>query len=459
MYHSFHANNYLELKVFFDLTVIETRRQTGAMSKFILWLLCLLMLESAFSGTLVESTQDVAVVVAATPSHYYTPVLPADALGLRHIVLTNMKYPKSKTLYSVMALYDCTKVKIHGESSVDISTEKQINAYEIFQVIKALDLTGTQILADKPVAVFAGDSDSTWQILPVEQWGQTYVFYSTQKNVGKRYFKVLSAKGDTVCTNVMRSGATISKLGTIIAVSQITKMECTDEVLVAELRGNREVLVSETRDTGLSILSLFPATALFLDNFQLVFWTFQYAVTICIPSDTIGNVQVDGKSEATPAKIGTISGYDIFSLGTFEGKHWFSHPTVKFGLTVTFYDTNSEAREYVSHSNTMIGLQKNTLKSATDNFCQDQTTTTTSAAPTFGESGGSGGGGASVSTAITVMEADPLVKTKYLAVILGVCGGVPFLIVGCVALHAMIASRLSRGKKKRTVNPAADLSE
>ena len=149
-------------------------------------------------------------------------VLPVDVLHKHYIVATY--FPISTAIIQVTAKEDNTvvlfslKTKSKDDGSVTYGKKSYgdgdvinvtLHALDVFQVLGASNLTGTEVRSSKPIAVFSGN-DCTWvpyyyqycnqlieQIPPIKFWGQHFITSPTPNSPDGDFFHIIASQNNT----------------------------------------------------------------------------------------------------------------------------------------------------------------------------------------------------------------------------------------------------------------------
>ncbi len=145
---------------------------------------------------IVEATDEVSVHVIRTMD-YIRPdgftALPTRALGKQYLVMTSKGLGSTSSHFSMSALNEETYVHFSKRSCSDVPWQRiKLQPYESFQVHDPHnDLSGTFIVADKPIAVVAGTTTGPLEQMPsTDSYGRHYViapFSNTTTYPGYKY--------------------------------------------------------------------------------------------------------------------------------------------------------------------------------------------------------------------------------------------------------------------------------
>ncbi|MEM9930717.1 MAG: IgGFc-binding protein, partial [Bacteroidota bacterium] len=190
-------------------------------------------------------------------------VLPTPVLGTEYYVMAYNGRPNNQTNYpstfAVVATEDATIVNVTGLTAsteagraAGSNIQVSLNTGQVYQVRGSsgnVDLTGTQVSASAPVALFAGAAwsgvpfnscgvyDNLLEInYPVSQWGTEYIGIPTLRNSSNLY-RILAAENGT---EVTVSGSTT--FTRTLNAGEFTDFQEGDAVMI---NSNRPVLVAE----------------------------------------------------------------------------------------------------------------------------------------------------------------------------------------------------------------------
>lgn len=323
----------------------------------------------------VESEKEVTVYAlsqANTTSDAFL-VLPVDALGKDYTILAYTSDPannggggggvhsETPSQFAIVAAEDGTQITItpsartyrYGTTTQTIILDRG-QAYLVQADIRnsaALDLTGTRVVSDKPVAIFAGHQRATIplngggsrdalieQLPPVETWGQSvflvpYVQPSDAsiQQLNDR-FRVMAALDNT---EIKLDGVVVAQLAAggfyEGRLDQPRHMTSSAPVLVAQYKQTAQSDFPNDK-LGDPFMMLVPPSEQFMNAYRLISaqvtdegngrtYLEQY-VTIIAPTSKLGTVFLDG-ALVNPVEFTPIvtSGYSYASLPVKDGVH------------------------------------------------------------------------------------------------------------------------------------------
>ena len=280
--------------------------------------------------------------------------LPVDALGTSYTVLAWGPGISGGSEFSVVATQDETTVTI--TPSVDAQghlagipfniTLDKGRQYQLGAASGNLDLTGTRVAADKPVAVFAGHQcanipstgysacDHVVEQMPPESaWGTSFLTVPLKTRSGGDTFEVVAIQAGT---EVRVNGTLVATLGAGQRYSQIIsgqgQIESTKPILVAQYANSSsfdnavsdpfEMIVPPKEQYQKSYTVTTPASG-FSGNF----------VNIIAPAASVGAIKVDGTivPAASFTPIGT-TGFSGAQVTIAAGSHTVTGNGQPFGV-------------------------------------------------------------------------------------------------------------------------------
>lgn len=301
-------------------------------------------------------------------------VLPTDVLGSEYLVMAynsdgqGIDEQGTPSEFAIVATENDTKIDIvpAGETYVNSSNPQQIelDQGEVYLVQAAItlqsettDLTGSEVKADKPIAVFAGHQRSTVPInvfsyssrdvlieemLPVHTWGKNafIVPFVQPNNIvhdEKDIFRVLAAYDNTevkiggVPEPLINRGEFIEK-----PIDGPTSISASAPVLVAEYKttANSTASLDAVSDP---FMTLIPPKEQFMKKYRVIntqaweyepisgdnqeVYTEQY-IGLVVPNSAINSVELDG-TPVDPMQFKPIpqTNYSYANISVSDGKH------------------------------------------------------------------------------------------------------------------------------------------
>jgi hypothetical protein len=318
-------------------------------------------------GVLVTSNRDIALF--AFNKKLYSAdaylVWPTDRLGREYLVLS---YPTSTVGSGGQFIPgQLLIVAAHDQTNVRIRTScKTLSGNEPGSVIESVlhrgdvllvktarqedqDLTGSEVLSDKPIAVYGGhvrtevpagtrlfngrvpSRDHLFeQLPPVNVWGNEFVvaqFESAQKS---DLVRILSRDDSNVVSVNGRSVDTLAK-GQMLELTEIPELlhiSTSGKSLVGQYMHTSwgELDNNQLPSYGDPSLSIVPPTSQYLERYQLVAITDSgyrnSFITVSSPTSSRASVMLDGAPlNDTLWKIVDGSIYSVASVGVSHGRH------------------------------------------------------------------------------------------------------------------------------------------
>ena len=270
--------------------------------------------------------------------------LPRDTFGLEYLVLSYGEGDAQAgrtSSFSLVAAEDGTTATITlpvavGTHAANVPYSISLNAGQVYELTAdtVADLTGTRIVADKPIGVYGGHRAAkvpagynaanylVEQLPPVDTWGRQFVTMPLATRIGGDRFRVLAA----------RDATEIRINGTLAATLDHGQFHETVLAQPAEIAASEPVLVAQfahgtTVDNVLGdpTLLLVPPVEQFLDRYTLAAPLTGFDVNylnVVAPESAVGAITLDGAAipaaQFTP--IGT-SGYVGAQLPVSPGTH------------------------------------------------------------------------------------------------------------------------------------------
>jgi len=270
--------------------------------------------------------------------------LPRDTFGTEYLVVS---YDEGNALtgrtssFALVAAEDGTNVTVTlpvavGSRVAGEPYSIQLNAGQVYELTAdtVADLTGTAILADKPIGVYGGHRSAripagysaanylVEQLPPIDMWGRHFVTVPLATRTGGDRFRIVAA----------RAGTEIHVDG--MPVATLDRGQFYETVLVqpAEINASQPVVVAQFAqgygyDSGFGdpTLLLVPPVEQFLDRYTLAVPLTGFDVNfinIAAPAAAVGAILLDGA--VIPAAEFTLigaSGYYAVQLPVSPGAH------------------------------------------------------------------------------------------------------------------------------------------
>jgi uncharacterized repeat protein (TIGR01451 family) len=283
--------------------------------------------------------------------------LPSDILANEYIVLGWGKdLPGSE--FAVVGTQNATTVTITLSASTGSRTagtpfNVTLNQGQTYQLIasESVDLSGTIVTSDKPVAVFGGhqcanipDANTFFcdhvveQIPPPATWGESFVTVPLATRMGGDTFRILASEN---ATNVSINGAAVATLNRgqfheqlITSASVVTA----DKPVLVSQYSNGTTFDNVTSDP---FMMLIPPFEQFLASYTVTTPASGFSsnfINLAVPNSAVGSVTLDGT--AVPASSFTpigSSGFSAAQLTVDLGSHTLDGPS-PFGAFMYGFD-------------------------------------------------------------------------------------------------------------------------
>ena len=279
----------------------------------------------------IHVTADADVRITGYNSLQFAPgaylALSSAALGTDYLVLDYTTFPLFAAYSSqllVVATADETTVTITpsvtaGGRTAEEPYDVQLDAGDVYHlalpqnILQALDLTGTSVAADNPVAVFAGHvcayipdqsvpacDPIIEQLPPVDAWGQTFLTLPLARNSPIDVVRILAATDGTVVTINGTEVATLNR-GEYRQVELTAPAEigASHPVLVAQyaLGGDSDVVIG-----GDPLMMLVPPVETFQSEYRIASLVPITSATerahVIAPVDAVASVTLNGNPVA-----------------------------------------------------------------------------------------------------------------------------------------------------------------
>ncbi|MFM2005131.1 MAG: hypothetical protein RLZZ09_786, partial [Pseudomonadota bacterium] len=267
--------------------------------------------------------------------------LPKDVLGTEYRVLayTSNGLPSQLT---VVASENATTVTINpttdaGSHPAGVPFDVTLQQGEVYQLGGAVDVTGSSVIADKPVAVYGGNNCANIppgygycdylveQMPPLTAWGKSFVTVPLAARSKGDTFRILANEDNTAVTI---NGAVVATLNKgqfheqIIEVSSVITSSA--PVLVAQYANGSQY----DEALGDPFEMLIPPFEQFLTKYTVSTpadgFEINYA-NLVVSNAEVGNVKMDGVAipAASYSPIGS-SGFSGAQVAITQGGHTFS---------------------------------------------------------------------------------------------------------------------------------------
>jgi len=269
--------------------------------------------------------------------------LPVDILNRNYLVLSHSGgFTHNKSQFAIIAPYDGTVVTIipsvtAGGHAAGVPYTINLNRFDTYQLQASgwsADLSGTEIVANNPIAVFAGNEcdnlpgspytacdHNVEQLFPEASWGTSFITFPLATRTGGDTFRIIaSADNTTVDINgdiiTLNRGAVDDR---IITTSSVISAD--NPIMVAQY-SNSSTFDGVTSDP---FMMLIPPFEQFLTSYTFTTPSsgiiINY-VNVVLPSSAVSGVVLDGLPvpAASFTPIGT-SGYSGAALPLSIGSH------------------------------------------------------------------------------------------------------------------------------------------
>jgi hypothetical protein len=285
--------------------------------------------------------------------------LPAQALGTEYIALCysgrNYDTAYMNSELAVAASQDNTQVHINcpvNPGSRPAPYDITLNAGQVYQLSDIsspqMDLTGTIITSDKPVAVFGGHrcakipTDAYTaadyvieQMPPLNTWGKEYLTMPLLGRSGGDTFRIIAENdGTSVTVNATPVALLNQGQGVQFLSNEFNDIVADKPILVAQFANGLDF----DNTTGDPSMMLITPPEQFITSSAIVVPSFSAStgdyITIIGPAAAAGNIALDGLNIPTAsfAAIGT-SGYSGTRTAVTAGRHTVTS-TYAFGIWV-----------------------------------------------------------------------------------------------------------------------------
>ena len=238
-----------------------------------------------------------------------TLILPTTALGEDHFITSYMPMTNHYSEFTVTAASEETTVTIRAEDGY--RAVRSLKPYESFQYKSRVDLTGSRVKADKPVAVMAGVSSAKIptdnvnyanyllaQMPNVDGLGKTYILSPFKERSAGYVFRVVATQDNTfvsISDGKLKEYHAGEMFHQDVSGNNITLISSDKPILVAQynkgyaadnLRGNAAMVVIPAVEMFSSTV-MFPVTSLQSKA------TKSYYLSIVIKCDDVPGLMVD----------------------------------------------------------------------------------------------------------------------------------------------------------------------
>ncbi|MGR5422398.1 hypothetical protein [Vibrio sp. PNB22_4_1] len=280
--------------------------------------------------------------------------LPVDSLGVNYVIpsyeVLSSSYPSQLT---VVAAYDGTTITVTptvqaGSRAAGQPFTVTLNRDETYYLESNLDLTGTEVNSDLPIAVFGGNNcanvprrssacDHLVEMVPaISTWGKSFLTYPLATRRNGEVFRVIASEDNT---DIIINGSVVSNIQagafyeTVLTSQSI--IESNNPVLVVQYSPGSS-FDGVRSDPFMMII---PPSEQFLDEYTFTTLGADSGfsngfVSVVIPTDDVESLTLDGElvDSSIFAPIG-ISGYSGAQLPLTQGSYRLE-AAVPFGIYV-----------------------------------------------------------------------------------------------------------------------------
>jgi RHS repeat-associated protein len=312
-------------------------------------------------GIRVTATEEVSVYGITHVLHSTDgfAALPVDALGKEYIVVAYPNVNLNGSLLAIVATENGTTVTLTPSAGSGLSpiTINGMNAGETYQTWSAssppADVTGTRVIADKPVAVFGGHvytriptsaslaaNHLVEQMTPTSTWGREYFTVPLATRTAGDVIRIVAAQDST---SVQINGTAIPitlNAGQVYQVVRTTSSHITANKPICVGQYSQSKLVDSSTAVADPFFMLVAPSSGFLESYNIgmhpTAFTRLFVNVIC-PNSGIGAISLDGSliPASAFAAIGT-STYSGAAVEVNRGPHSLK-ATVPFGVSVYGY--------------------------------------------------------------------------------------------------------------------------
>ena len=248
----------------------------------------------------------------------------------------------------------------------------QGRTYQLMASDGDIDLTGTQVTADKPIAVFGGAACANIpnanyaacnflveQIPPTDYWGENFVVMPLQRQVNGAYIRVLSARDNT---NVSINGTPVATLSRghyyETLTTNATAITSDQPVLVAQMQSSTWFQKLGDSSYGDPSLQLIPAYEQFGGSYVVntppIGFQYNWA-NVVVATSGVGSAQLDGNPiPAADFEAIASTPYSGAQIAVTPGVH---HFTASAPLGVTMYGQD-DADAYGYQAGMILGAAR-----------------------------------------------------------------------------------------------------
>ncbi|XP_076111579.1 IgGFc-binding protein-like isoform X2 [Mytilus galloprovincialis] len=297
-------------------------------------------------------------------------VLPTRYASTYYVVPSFTVYnSNSLSLFSLSSLYSNTAIKINFKMKDGLISYENIqysdnqtltlllNQYTTFQISHTSDLTGTKIIASKPVVVVSGNKCNyvngkascqpfIEMVLPTNQLDNLYVIphlnyrlENTVRVIAVNDTNIVMKNGNNRTRHVLKSRDFLDNLHTTIS-----HVSSASDVMV-------HIYPHELKLHGDAFMMTIPGINQYLYDYDFMVPTdFESFISITVPTDAVDGFVLDGNFVTLKTIFSIVEEehhFSSFSIPISSGPHHINHKEkTRFGLWIYGNYTNYEAYGY-----------------------------------------------------------------------------------------------------------------
>eukprot|EP00061_Rhincodon_typus_P011690 g36906.t1 len=313
------------------------------------------------SAITVISNEDITVVALNGRSKTYDTflTLPTTALGTKYYIITysvdslyNVKQfaIANSNAHVVITIRVCGSLSFNGTKYSDKkSFSFLMETNEVVQFQSQTDLTGTKIVASKPVAVFSGDQCITVppsncdhigeNLYPVDKWSDSFIIFPLMKKKKQDIITIVASENDTTVNVHAETGdkqllLQESAHRNLTVTGGIALSSDKPIMLIYFFTGGSNSIVSTFDPFLLTVIpSIFFSNSYAFVTMQSLF---NYLLVISLGHNS-ADIDLDGAPlSAYPLEILTFAGFTAarIYLGETGRRHVISHHSAHFAIYV-----------------------------------------------------------------------------------------------------------------------------
>lgn len=289
---------------------------------------------------------------------------PVDALGTEHLILAYT--PQMGGQATIAASADDTTVTITpsvtaGARPAGVAYEVELDAGDVYQLRSIVgDLTGTRVVSNRPVAVFAGDQCANIpttasacdhiveQLPPLTAWGTDFASMPLRSRTGGDTFRILAAEDDT---EVHVDGELVATLASgafhELVLKDPSRIVTSGPVLVAQYANG----ISFDSTIGDPMMMLVPPTEQFQSSYTLTTPATGFSehhLNLVVPEIGVGTIEHNDTAIPEESYVAIGDGFYGVGLSISAGVQNLSSPH-PFGVFVYGWN-NADSYGYMGGS-------------------------------------------------------------------------------------------------------------